>query len=68
MRVSDIPRNNVKAALAFIDQEFDAGRPLDGDTWSILLQLQDDDRAFTKAAIDHVDARVKAGRKVPGGE
>ena len=68
MRISDIPRNNTPAALAFIDQEFDAGRPLTGDVWSILLQLQDDDRAFTAAATKHVEARVKSGRQIPGGE
>lgn len=67
MRLADLPRNNTAAALAFLDQELDAGRPITGDLWTVLLQLQDDDRAFQAAAIAHVDARVKAGKPVPGG-
>ena len=68
MKLSDIPRNDIPAALAYLDERFDRNQPIDGDGYSILLRLQDDPARFQSAAAEHVAERARQGKPVPRGE
>ncbi len=65
MRLLDVPRNNLPAALAYVDQQLDGqAATLTGDEWQTLAMLQDED-TFPLALEKHLQAREKAGKPMP---
>jgi hypothetical protein len=65
MNICDIPRNDIPAALAYLDESFDRNLLIPGEVYSILFMLQDDSASFHRALREHVAQRERQGKPVP---
>lgn len=65
MRVGDLPRNDVDAALRFVEERLDAEEDVGPDVSESLLRLQDDPAALAVALSDLYDRRARRGLAVP---
>jgi hypothetical protein len=64
--VENVGRNDVPAAVRFVESVLDEGRELDPDDGQVLLMLQDDAGAQLVPALETLYAeRAAAGLKVP---
>jgi hypothetical protein len=61
MRITDLARNDVDAAVKFVEEHLDAG-DYDADDGQTLLMLQDDPTAFRDALEAVIERRREAGK------
>lgn len=61
--ITDLPRNDVKAAVGFLEQALDAGT-FSTDDGQTLAMLQDDPDDLAAAVAKMVDERTKRGAPV----
>ena len=65
-RLVEIDRNDIQAAVLYVEELLDVGRELNPDDAQVLLMLQDDAGVALVPALNALYAdRVAAGKKVP---
>lgn len=64
MKLSQIPRNDVDAALAYVEQQLDSPAGLSSDDARVLLRLQDKPDRYISAFAALMKKREAAGMSV----
>jgi hypothetical protein len=65
MTFGDIPRNDVDAAVRWVEERLDAEADVGQDAAEALLRLQDDPDPLAAALADLYDRRARRGLAVP---